>query len=159
MRIYRLKQYSGVAVMIKLRCFVNAPMIILLMIVFGPSLIFAADLVLVASKNVPDSSLTREEVKSIFVGQKTEWSDRSKITFVVFKKSEEMKSFMKVYVGKTPFQFNNYWKHQVFTGNGFFPRVFESEKELLDFVATNKGVVSYVSEDAPIDNVKVLTVR
>ena len=137
----------------------KVPIIFALVVVLVPSLLFAGDVVLIANKNVPDNSLAKEAVKAIFLGEKTKWSDNSRVTFVVLKTPELMDTFMRQFVGKSSFQFDNYWKYQTFTGKGSPPRAFDNAADLIDFVAGTDGAVGYVSKDAPINNVKEIAVE
>lgn len=119
----------------------------------------AADLIVVANKNVKDVQLTKDDIKAIFLGKKTEWSDSSKISFVVLKNKQDEEDFMKNYVGKSFDQFNNYWKQQVFTGNGQMPKTFENVKDLVDYVSKTDGAVGYLSSDTPAADLKKLDVK
>lgn len=143
----------------KLLFFKTAPIVFALLVVLAPSLLFAGEVILIANRNVPDDSLTKEEVKAIFLGEKTKWNDNSRVTFVVLKSPEEMDTFMKHYVGKSSFQFDNYWKYQTFTGKGSPPRAFENPGDLINFVAGTEGAVGYVAKGTPIDNVKEIAVK
>lgn len=132
--------------------------IVVLFFIF-PSLIMAGEIIVIANKNVPESQLTKDDVKAIYLGEKTKWSNDTKVTFVVLKTTEDQEKFMKDFVGKTPSQFNNFWKQQVFTGKGKIPDAFDDVKALLDFVAKTDGAIAYISSDAPADNVKKIVVK
>lgn len=129
------------------------------MALLTPSLLLAGEIVVIANKNVPESLLTKEEVKAIFLGEKTKWSNDNKVTFVVLKTEADQEKFMKDFVGKTPSQFNNFWKQQVFTGKGKIPQSFDDPKALADFVAKTDGAIAYISSDVPVDNVKKIDVK
>ncbi len=66
---------------------------------------------------------------------------------------------MKNYVGKSFDQFNNYWKQQVFTGNGQMPKAFDNVKDLVDYVSKTDGAVGYLSSDTPAADLKKLEVK
>lgn len=120
---------------------------------------FAGELIVVANKNVKDVQLSKDDIKAIFLGKKTEWSDSSKISFVVLKNKQDEEDFMKNYVGKSFDQFNNYWKQQVFTGNGQMPKAFDNVKDLVDYVSKTDGAVGYLSSDTPAADLKKLEVK
>lgn len=142
----------------KLNFLVATRVILVLMVLMIPSLLFAGEVVLVANKNVPDNDLAKDEIKAIFLGNKTKWSDDTRITFVI-NTSKEAQSFLSDYLGKTPFQFDNYWKYQAFTGKGMLPRSFVNEKELLYYVENTLGAIAYVSKSAPMAGVKMINVK
>ena len=130
-----------------------------MLILLVPSLLFAGEVIVVANKNVPEGQLTRDEVKAIFLGEKTKWSNDTKISFVVLKTPEDQEKFMRDYVGKSPSQFNNFWKQQIFTGKGKMPEAFDDVKAVLDYVAKTDGAIAYISSNAPADNVKKIEVK
>ena len=66
---------TGEAIMKKLNFLVATRVILVLMVLMIPSLLFAGEVVLVANKNVPDNDLAKDEIKAIFLGNKTKWSD------------------------------------------------------------------------------------
>lgn len=67
------------------------------------------------------------------------------------------KAFLKKFVNKTPIQFTTYWKKQVYTGKAYRPKSFATEKELIDYVVSHDGSVGYVSGNADVTVVKVLS--
>lgn len=120
----------------------------------------AADIVVVASAKVPDSSLSGDQLRAIFLGQQTSWPSGAKIEFVVLKDSSEVhESFLKKYVGRSAAQFSNYWKQQVFTGKGRMPRQFDTESNLLEYVSSRDGAIGYVSAGAGKGAAKSISIK
>lgn len=114
-------------------------------------------LVIIVHEDVEDS-LTKEDIKSIFLGRKTRWTNDEKITFVVYTEEMVYKTFLKDYVGKTIFQYRNYWKKQVFTGKGRMPGMLKTSEEVITFVSETKGAMSFVmADDVKTDTVKVIS--
>ena len=68
-------------------------------------------------------------------------------------------TFCKDYIGKTPQQFDSYWKKLTFTGQGTPPKKMESDAAMIDYVAKTKGAIGYVSAGAATEGVKVLQVK
>lgn len=134
-------------------------MFFLFFFIAGLSTAVAGELIVVANKNVKDVKLSKDDVKDIFLGKKTEWSDSSKISFVILKNKQDEEDFMKNYVGKSFDQFNNYWKQQVFTGNGQMPKSFDNVKDMIDYVSKTDGAVGYLSTDASPAELKKLEVK
>ena len=114
------------------------------------------EVLVIANKTVATDTLSLDEVKNIFLGKKTKWSDGKKVHFVTRKKSEVHKIFLKKYVSKTTSQFRNYWKKQVFTGKGRSPKVFKNDAEMISFVASTEGAIGYISAGSSTDTVKVI---
>jgi len=120
---------------------------------------FAENVIIICHPDVPENSLNKNDIKNIFLGKKTEWGDNKKIIFVVLKENETHETFLKEYVEKTSFQYLNYWKKQVFTGKGKPPKSFDTENELIDYVANTEGAIGYVSAGIEKKNVKVISVH
>lgn len=116
---------------------------------------------LIANKDVAESSLALKDVESIFLGNKTKWDNKDKITIYTMDVAEVHKNFLNDFVATTPAKFKSHWKKQVFTGKADEPAEFKSEKEMFDHVAKTKGAVGYVSVEFLAGNpeqVKQITV-
>jgi len=141
--------------MMKIRVFVTT----LVTAILIPVISMAGSVVLIGNPSVPASALNKYDVKSIFLGDMSAWDDGSEIIIVVQKDSTAHKTFLRNYINKTPIQFKNYWKKQVFTGKGFAPPSRDGDKEIIDFVTQTKGAIGYVSSDSGLENVKIIKVR
>jgi ABC-type phosphate transport system substrate-binding protein len=136
--------------------------LVLIAVAIAGSFIFAShpakagDVIIICNKNVSEDELSRDMVKNIFLGKKTKWSNGNKIMFVIQKKNDVHKSFLKTYVSKTTSQFRNYWKKQVFTGKGRSPKKFHSDREIIEFVTGTKGAIGYVAAGSNTDTVKLI---
>ncbi len=118
-----------------------------------------ADVIIIANKNVTENSLSRTEVKDIFLGKKCKWNDNSKVNFGIVKNQDAQKVFLKNYVKKTPQQFKAYWRNMVFTGQGRKPKDFNSASDLVRYVETTDGAVGFVEAGTAIVNVKTISVQ
>lgn len=116
----------------------------------------AGDILIIANKDVPVSSLSNNEIKRIFLGQKVRWDDNRIITFVILK-TEAHKDFLSRYIGNTPAQYRNYWKKMVFTGKSKSPKSFKKEDELIDYIANTSGAVGYIPAHVYQDKVKIIS--
>lgn len=120
---------------------------------------YADDIVFVANKNVCVDSLTKDEVRKIFLGKISMWPDNSPIRFVIVQQVDTHKRFVEKYANKTEEQFWAWWKRKLFTGSGTVPIRFVSEADVLIYVANTPGGIGYISSNVKIgDNVKVLHV-
>jgi ABC-type phosphate transport system substrate-binding protein len=114
-------------------------------------------IVIIANKNVPDNSLSIEEVKRIFLAKKRLWRDGSKIEFVTLKGCAAHDVFLKSYLEKTPSQYDSYFKNLVFTGKGEALRTFSTEAEVVKYVSGTDGAIGYVSSGTNTRSAKVIT--
>ncbi len=116
-----------------------------------------AGIVFVAHPSVTADTLSKSDIKKIFLGEKIVWENNTGIRLVVLKIPDIKEQFTKTYTGKTPIQFDRFWKKQVFTGQGSAPKSFDTEKDLIDFVAATEGAIGYVSASIKADDVKIIT--
>ncbi|MBU3947760.1 MAG: substrate-binding domain-containing protein [Proteobacteria bacterium] len=123
------------------------------------SAVTAGDVKIIANKNVPASSISSDMLKEIFLGKKNTWDNGMSINYVTLDSGETHNDFLKTYLQKSDAQFNNYWKKQVFTGQGQMPKAFNSDKAMIDFVAGTNGAIGYVSSTADTGSVKTITVK
>ncbi len=123
-----------------------------------------AEVLIIANKDVPETTLSQQEIQEIFLGKRVQWIDNSRIRFVTVGEPEVHSMFLKQYVKLSDSDWKIYWKRMVFTGRGLPPQTISTEAEVIDFVAKTKGAVGYVSSDGlPItpekDTVKIIRVR
>ncbi len=118
----------------------------------------AGDILIIANKDVSASALNRNEIRSIFLGEKIRWDDDRKMTFVILK-TKEHDEFLSAYIGNTAAQYLNYWKKMVFTGKSKSPKAFDSPEKLLDYVAETQGAVGYIPSEAYNEKVKIISIK
>lgn len=120
---------------------------------------FAAEVIIIANKNVSETNLNTNEIKDIFLGEKRNWDDNKRIKFVTLDESETHQKFLEQYVNKTPMSYKSYWKKLVFVGKGKEPKKFASAKELVDYVAKTDGAIGYISSDKKTGEVKIIDTK
>jgi len=119
----------------------------------------AADVIIICNKDVSESSLSKSDLKNIFLGKKRAWDNGYKVTFVTLKTGDAHKYFCRNYLNKSTAQFMSHWKKMMFTGKGQMPKAFEKEQEVINFVAKTDGAISYVSANITSAQIKVLAVK
>lgn len=124
-----------------------------------PMACFAGDVIVVANKKANETQLSKDDVKKIFLGEKTTWRDNSKIIFVVLDNNRDEDVFMRKFVGRTFAQFMNFWRQQLFTGNGQIPQVFKSGKDIEAFIAKTEGAIGYILSDDLTADLKKIDVK
>ena len=144
----------------RLRYRYGAWLILWLVFFSCPHALAAEEMVAIVTHPTVTDSLNKDEIKQIFLGKKTQWNDNSGITFVLLDDDELLTAFLKAYIGKTPDQFKNYWKKQVFTGKGKMPKVYQTSAELIKFLVENQGSISVMRrEDVDQAQVNILSLQ
>ena len=123
------------------------------------SAVYAGEIAIVGNKDLTVDSLSKKDLKSIFLGKKTQWDNGKKIIFVILKTGDVHESFLKQFIGKSVSQYANFWKKMVFTGKGKKPKSFQTEDELVAFVGNTSGAVGYILSGSKADGVKSLSVN
>ncbi|MBU0992348.1 MAG: substrate-binding domain-containing protein [Proteobacteria bacterium] len=133
--------------------------IVFVFLILGVAETVFADVLIIANKDVPDTTLSSDDVKKIFLGKNVQWSNNAHIIIVISKNEDIHKDFLKRYVKRTASQYKAYWRNMLFTGNGIEPRSFDSEEKLMEYVANTPGVVSYIDSGTVPVNVNTITVK
>lgn len=123
-----------------------------------PNVRAAGDILIIANKDVSASSLSRTDVKTIFLGKKTRWEDERKINFVISEVEETHHKFLHSFIKRTPSQYSRYWKKLVFTGKGRKPKSIKTDKGVASYVANTSGAIGYISTETVTSDVKVLSI-
>ena len=119
---------------------------------------FAAEIV-IANNSVPVDALSKEKLKNIYLGKKSQWDNGNKIVVVMLKKGPVHENFIKNMVKKSAAQFSSFWKKLIFTGKGKPPKAFATEAELVKYVSETADAIGYIDEATAHENVKVIAVN
>ena len=120
---------------------------------------FGAGIVLIANPDVSEQSLDEASITKIYQGKMTRWDDDHKVVPVMLKDGPIHEGFVEEFMGSTTSRLNTYWKQAVFSGRGIPPKSFDSELEVVRYVASTPGAIGYVSPLAPLTNVKELVIE
>ena len=118
-----------------------------------------ADVVIIAHKNAPETTISQKSLQEIFLGKRVQWADNSTLHPATVKEDTLHKAFLKQYLKKSPSQWLAHWKRLVFTGNGTPPKQFAGQKELLDYVAKTSGAIGYIDDETPHENVIIIHIK
>jgi ABC-type phosphate transport system substrate-binding protein len=129
----------------------------LVLLVFAGRNAVAATVV-IANEEVSADTIAKRELQKIFLGRSTQFGGQ-KLVVVTLGDGSSHESFTQDYLQMTPQQFTNHWRKIVFSGTGKEPRAFDSESELVTFVARTPGAIGYVSSDTTHSGVKTLKVN
>lgn len=110
---------------------------------------------IIVNKNLSETSLNADDVKNIYTGKKTRWSDNDNIVVAVLTDKDIHEKFLNAFVGRSSNQFTTLWKQMMFTGKGKLPKKFDSVSDMVDFVSKTEGAIGYIT-DGGGDGVKVV---
>lgn len=118
-------------------------------------------LAIVVNRTNPVENLSFPELRKIFLGEQTHWSNGRRITVVMFEpgNSERQAVLAQIYkMGEK--DFNNYFLHGMFTGEiHAAPKALPSSAEVLKFVLNVPGAIGYVKTPDVNESVKVVRVE
>jgi ABC-type phosphate transport system substrate-binding protein len=127
----------------------------LLLFLFLTSFFIFPEVLIISNPDNKISTLKNKDIKDIFTGKRTLWNGHGQIIIATLYDSEVHRKFLEKFVQKTPSQFKNYWRQKVFTGEGMLPKTFKDEESLIEFIASTRGAVGYISSP-PHKPVKIM---
>ena len=127
--------------------------------IFNSVTVRAADLKVIANPSVSASSVSADDLKGVFLEEKTSLADGSHVSPVLQKGGAAHEAFVKTYLGKTDDALQTYYRSLVFTGKGSMPKALGSDDEVVAYVAKTKGAIGYVSAGASAAGAKTLEVN
>lgn len=102
-------------------------------------------------------SLTAEDIRLVFLGKRTDIRG-IKVHPIMLDLAEPKELFLSTYLKKSSSQYMNYWKVMVFTGKGRSPKSFDTESEVLEYVASHPGAIGFVTFMPESKEVSVITI-
>ena len=123
------------------------------------SVTHAAEVKIIANPSVSAASVSADELKHIFLLEKSALADGSRVEPVVAKGGPTHDAFLREYLSKTDSALQTYYRSLVFTGKASMPKTLASEAEVAAFVAKTKGAIGYVSTGTPTPGTKTLDVK
>src|SRR5437762_2320172 len=119
----------------------------------------AAEFKIVANNATQFSSLSREELKAIFMKRSSRWKDGSDVTPVDQAAASPTRArFTQEVHGKPVAAIESFWQQQIFSGRQVPPITKASDDEVLAFVRATPGAIGYVSSTTPTGGVKVIAI-
>ncbi len=125
-----------------------------ILILFLTGVTFAhADIVVIIHGESDVTSIDKNTIKDIFLGRKTKWSDDTTITFIILKKGDVHKAFLKKALQKNPTQYINFWRRKLFLGKAAkLPKECASVEAVINYVSEHPGSIGYISSGGDISN-------
>ena len=132
---------------------------ILLLFLLAEPVACAGELIVIANNSVPVDSLDRTTISNIYMGNKTKWDNGETIRVVMLKKGPTHEMFAREIVGTTPAKLKNLWKKAIFGGTGRPPKIFKTDAEVIEYVASTGGAIGYVDAASSHGEAKVILIN
>jgi ABC-type phosphate transport system substrate-binding protein len=130
-----------------------------LLLLFGvlwATLVQAGGLLVIASPQVPDASISIKQLADIYALNKTYWSNQVQVVPVNREAlSDERERFSEAVFNLSPLELTEYWNRLSFQGK-LPPLVQTSDQAVLGFVRSVPGAIGYINADQQPTGVKVL---
>lgn len=127
-------------------------------LIFACSVAISQDVIVVTHKRVSISTISKAQLREIFVGTRTRFDDGTRAVPVLLKGGPAHEVFLHHHLGDSPEEFRARWRKAVFTGQGSMPKECATEADLLEYIAATPGAIGYVSRVRDPESVKVLRV-
>lgn len=116
-------------------------------------------MVVIGSPGLSVNSLTREQVRAIFLGKTTRLPSGELVTAVAQNGNSSVEEmFYQDIIGKTPRQFKIHWTKIRFQGKQHPPEFLANDAAVRDRVAHSSGVIGLITNTAADSSVKILLV-
>lgn len=113
------------------------------------------ELAVIVNKSNPIKSISKGDLKKIYLGKMKRFGSGTKIKIADYKKGKKLrKKFYKKIAGRSEKDINNYWYRLVFTGKSVPPVPLDGHDSILEFVAENDGGIGYIPKDKVSGDVK-----
>lgn len=108
----------------------------------------------------PVTVLTADELSDVYFKRRTRWEDGTR-ALPVEQPAEcpAREAFSRAIHGRSARAMVAHWQQQIFSGRGVPPPELADDREVLEYVAGNRGAVGYVSPGAALRGVKAVEVR
>jgi len=116
------------------------------------------DVIIVVNKGSSISQITASQLREIFTGTRSRFSDGGRAIPVLLKGGPVHEVFLRHYVGDSPEEFRVRWRKAVFTGQGAMPKEFATESAMFEYIASTPGAIGYISRVIDPDAVKVIAI-
>jgi TonB family protein len=118
----------------------------------------ADDVKVIANASVKADTISEDELKLVFLGERISLTDGTHVEPVLMKEGPVDQAFLQKYLGVTEDDLQIYYRTLLFTGRGSMPKVLESDAAVVAYVARTRGAIGYVSAGASAVGVKTLAI-
>jgi len=118
-----------------------------------------AQVVVIVHSDVTGDHISKDALAKVFTGSATRIPSGARVIPVMLKNGPVHSEFATDFLGRSPVSLMVIWRGLVLSGQSAMPKAFDSEDEMVKFVAKTPGAIGYIGVKTPHDDVKVLEVR
>lgn len=126
---------------------------------FGAANVLTGEIKIIANLNVDTSEISRNDLQRVFLLTRTSLPGATHVEPVLERGGTVSDMFLKEHMGRTNAALMTYYRSLLFSGKGSIPKSFDSDSEVVGYVARTKGAIGYVDMGANTPGVKTLKVR
>jgi ABC-type phosphate transport system substrate-binding protein len=116
-------------------------------------------LAIIVNQSNPVENLSSVELRKVFLGEKSHWTNGRRITLVMMDPGPERKSVLRDIYHMNESDLSNHFIHGLFTGEVFVsPKTLATPVEVRKFVFNVPGAIGYVRAADADSSVKVLRI-
>ena len=116
-----------------------------------------AEVVVIANKDMPTSSLSQDEINRIYLGKTKFLSNGVKVIPVDQQMGSAARDkFYTNVIKKSDTEVKSYWSRVIFTGQGYPPIQESDDRSVKELVAKNPNCIGYVDRAVVDNSIKVL---
>ena len=114
---------------------------------------------IITHRSNPVATLTKTQVSKILLKKVSKWEHGEGVKAVDQGGAGTVREiFTKEIHGRSVTSIKRYWQRVVFSGDGTPPPELGSDSEVVEYVSQNAGAIGYVSADASLDGVRVISI-
>jgi ABC-type phosphate transport system substrate-binding protein len=113
--------------------------------------------VVIANFSVAADSLSADDLKDIYTAKTKYWDDGQAIIIVVLP--DKTSAALQQVSGMDGSQFKTFWQRLMFSGRGSEPKKAGDAAALVALVASTKGAIALVPDDAELKGVKKIKIQ
>jgi len=116
-----------------------------------------AQVLVIANPGISAESVSKADLSKVYTGATTQIAG-SHVVPTLLKQGTVHNDFLSNYIGQAPVSLLVIWRGLVLSGQATMPRTFDSEDDLIKYVAHTPGAIGYIGKSTPHEGVKILTV-
>ncbi len=100
--------------------------------------------------------LNEQQVSNLFLSKTNRFSNGNKAILLEIRNNQLRAEFYKHISNKTVTQLKSYWTTLIFTGKGKPPKSFTDKRELLDYMKSHTGAITYMLLSEVTEDMKII---